>query len=99
MKQFNCNISPKHIYVIINENRNRYKDKILKAFNIKVDAEVSFNISSCSVETLKNDSINSVSMEFDIIISSEQWKNIMPVREDFMAEDLNMFCKAAGQTS
>jgi len=81
MKEFNCNISPKHIYVIINENRNGFKDKILTAFNIKVDdAEVSNNISSCSVETAKNNSNNSVSKEFDIIISSEQWKNIMPVR-------------------
>jgi len=80
MKQFNCNISPKHIYVIINENRSRYRDKILEAFNIKV-AEVSYNASSCSVETIKNDSINSVSKKFDIIISSEQWKSIMPVRK------------------
>jgi len=52
----------------------------LEAFNIKV-AEVSYNASSCSVETIKNDSINSVSKKFDIIISSEQWKSIMPVRK------------------
>jgi len=81
MKEFNCNISPKHIYVIINENRNNYKDKILTAFNIKVnDEEVSNNISSCSVETAQNNSSNSVSKEFDKIISSEQWKNIMLVQ-------------------
>jgi len=81
MKEFNCNISPKHIYVIINENRNGYKNEILTAFSIKVDdAEVSNNISSCSVETDKSNSNNSVSKKFDIIISSEQWKNIMPVR-------------------
>jgi len=81
MKEFNCNISPKHIYVIINENRNGYKNKILTAFSINVDdAKVSNNISSCSVETAKSNSNNSVSKEFDIIISSEQWKNIMPVR-------------------
>jgi len=35
MKQFNCNISSKCIYVIINENRSEYKNKILKIFNIK----------------------------------------------------------------
>jgi len=70
MKEFNCNISPKHIYVIINENRNGYKDQILTSFSNKVDdAEVSNNIFSCSVESNSN---NSVSKEFDIIILSEQ---------------------------
>lgn len=81
MKEFNCNISPKHVYVIINENRSGFKNKVLTTFNIKVDnTEDSYNVSSYSVETAKNNSINSVSKEFDIIISSEQWKNIMPVR-------------------
>lgn len=88
MKEFNCNISSKHIYTIINENRlcsensckDRYKDKIKEVFNIKDDVEVSPNVSYCSVETPKNDSINSISKEFDIIISSDQWKSIMPVR-------------------
>lgn len=80
MKEFNCNISAKHVYVIINENRSGYKDKVLEAFNIKV-AEVPCNISCNSTDTVKNVSINSVSKEFDIIISSEQWKNIMPIRK------------------
>jgi len=49
----------------------------LTAFNIKVDdAEVLNNLSA----PLKNISSNSVSKKFDIIISSEQWKNIMPVQ-------------------
>lgn len=80
MKKFNCTVTPKHIYVIINQNRGGYKDKILKAFDIKID-DVSYNISSCSIETRKNDSIISVSKEFDIILSSEQWKGIIPIRK------------------
>lgn len=83
MKQLNSHITPKHIYILINENKNSFKDKILEAFNIKVnDEEVSHNISSCSIETVKNDSINKLSVkEFDLIISTEQWKTIMPVRK------------------
>lgn len=81
MKKFKCNISPKHIYVIINENRSGCKDEILKAFDIKArDSIASHNISSCSVETATN-SMSTVLKEFCIIISSEQWKAIMPVRK------------------
>lgn len=80
MEKLNFNITPKHIYVLINENRNSFKDKILEAFKIKInDEEVSHNISS-SIETAKDDSINRLSVkEFDLIISAEQWKSIMPV--------------------
>lgn len=55
----------------------------MEAFNIRVnDEEVFHNISSCSIETVKNDSINKLSVkEFDLIISTEQWKTIMPVRK------------------
>lgn len=80
MKQSNSFITPKHVYVLINENRNGYKNNILKAFNIKVDdRNVSYNTSSCSIETVKNDSINAHKKKFDLIISTEQWKTIMPL--------------------
>lgn len=95
MKQFNSCITPKHVYVLINENRNGFKDKILEAFNIKVnDGEVSHNISSCSIETVKNDSINTLSKEFDLIISAEQWKTIMPIRKLYGRR--YKYCKTAG---
>jgi len=78
MKQSSSYITPKHIYVLINENRDGYKDKILEAFNIKVnDEKISYNTSFCSIETVKN----ALSKEFDIIISAEQWKTIMPLRK------------------
>lgn len=81
MKQSNSYITPKHIYVLINENRNGYKDKILETFNIKVSDEVSYNTSACSMKSVKNDSINTLSKEFDLIILAEQWKTIMPLRK------------------
>lgn len=82
MMEFNSRITPKHIYVLINENRNGFKDKILEAFNIKInDADVFHNTSTCSIETIKNDSVNTFSKEFDLIISAEQWKIIMPVQK------------------
>lgn len=82
MAKYNSNISPKHIYVIINQNRGGCKDKMLKAFDINIhEAEVSRNASFNSVETIKNISFQTVSNEFDIILSSEQWKNIMPIRK------------------
>lgn len=82
LKEFNINIKPKHIYVIINENRNGFRDKILKAFNIEVgNTNTSYNVSSSSIETITNDSINAFSQEFDLIVSSEQWKTIMPIRK------------------
>lgn len=54
MAKYNSNISPKHIYVIINQNRGGCKDKMLKAFDINIhEAEVSRNASFNSVETIK----------------------------------------------
>lgn len=75
------NITPKHIYVLINENRNGFKDQILKAFNIDVEnIETSYSVLSSSIETITNNSINTVSKEFDLIISSEQWRTIVPIK-------------------
>jgi len=37
MKELKNDKIPKNIYVIINENRNGFKNKILKAFNIDVE--------------------------------------------------------------
>lgn len=82
MLESNHNITPKNIYVIINENRNGYRDKIMKAFNINVqNIDSSYNILSSSTDTVENNFINTLSKEFDIIISAEQWKTIMPVRK------------------
>lgn len=45
MKESNSYITLKHIYVLINGNRNGYKDKILETFNIKAsDKEISNTI-------------------------------------------------------
>lgn len=81
LKELDMNLTPKHIYVIINENRNGFRDKIVKTFNIELNnRDTSYNMSSSS-EVSRNTSINAVSKEFDIIISGEQWKIIMPVRK------------------
>lgn len=85
MRQSNSNITAKHVYVIVNENQNSYKDEILRAFNIKVndpDPDISWNRSSSfSIQSATNDSVNALSKEFDLILSDEQWKKIMPVRK------------------
>jgi len=97
-KEFYCNISRKHIYIII-INENREVDIKIKFRQLSILRQKTNTIFSCFVEIAKNNSINPISKKFDIIISSEQWKNIMYLYENFMAESLNMFCKAARQTS
>lgn len=51
MKEFNSDITSKHIYVLINENRNGFKNKIMEFFNIdRENVETSYNVSSTSIE-------------------------------------------------
>lgn len=53
----------------------------MKAFNINAEnTESSYNVSFSSIETINN-SANALSKEFNIIISDEQWKTIMPIRK------------------
>lgn len=83
MKELNNNITPKHIYVLINENRNGFKDQVMKTFGIDGEKiETSYNDSSSNDSCIEaNNSIDVFSKKFDLIISSEQWKTIMPIRK------------------
>jgi len=49
MHERNCNITAKHIYVIVNENRNGYKNLLLQHYNINTDCQIEKNINNTSI--------------------------------------------------
>lgn len=87
MRERGFNIIPKHIYVIVNENRNGYKDKLQHHFGIishETDInEVNKTFYSENNTTITNTSISSVILDknFNLVISAEKWQKIKPVRK------------------
>ncbi|KAL6417180.1 hypothetical protein ACFW04_011372 [Cataglyphis niger] len=84
MKSLNSNISPKHIYTILNTNRRGVYHAILEAFNLKkiVDkspekiVDESFNLSSFDHSGQDN-------KVFRLIISEKNWNDIKPVARQY----------------
>lgn len=85
MKEFGSSIEPKHVYTIVNQNRNGYKDEILKAFEIQNNEEQKQDNSNYSMNTTSStnheNSKEAESKNFHIILSPEQWAIIKPLRK------------------
>jgi len=85
MHERNCNITAKHIYVIVNENRNRYKNLLLQHYNIITDCQLEKNINNTSIfEDTINASVFSIFTylkEFNFVISADKWQMMKPVKK------------------
>lgn len=78
MKNDGSDISAKHVYVIVRENRNGYTDLIKKAFSIKTnDARRSQCHSTLNSTNATENSI-SHSEHFDLFVSAEKWREMKP---------------------
>lgn len=78
------NITPKYIYVIVRENRNRYKDKLQQHFGITLHENINESDETSYSDTVVNTSASSVMLnkkKFDIIVSAEKWRIIKPIRK------------------
>lgn len=85
MQKRGSNISPKHVYVIVRENRNEYKDLLQQNFNIKPNrSSIVLNSNNSSVDSINTSSSSSAilhSKTFDIVISAEKWQTIKPIKK------------------
>lgn len=77
-------ITPKHVHTIINNNRNGFKQFVLKMFNISeievstcIDGDFSMNVSR-SVDERIDTSTTSITIDINLVISAEKWHGIRP---------------------
>lgn len=82
MQECDSKITPKRVYVIIRENRNGYKDILLKHLGIKSREEEKFD-SSCNFESINasDASIALHSKTFDLIVSADKWLTMKPIKK------------------
>lgn len=84
MQERGCKITAKHVYVIVRENRNGYRNLLEQHYNIDPDCQFDKqNNTSLSDNTL-NASTSSTSLhskEFQLILSAEKWLSISPVKK------------------
>lgn len=76
-------ITAKHVYVIIRENRNGYRDLLLKHYGINKDQLYESTDDSTFSEN-PDVSTSSVSMQskmFNLVISAENWRDIKPEKK------------------
>lgn len=80
MRKRGFNITPKHIYVIVRENRNGYKNQLQHHLGITShDKSVNeVNDSSYSEDTVMHISVTLDKKEFNIVISAEKWQMMKP---------------------
>lgn len=99
MREGGSNITSKHIYIIIRENRNGYKDKLQHHFGV-TSHNKSGNDTSYSEDTVMHTSTSSVTLDkktFGIIISAEKWQIIKPKKRYIKTAYIGLY-NLVGQT-
>lgn len=78
-------ITPKHVHTIINNNRNDFKQFVLKTFNISevelstgIDENFSMNISRSVYEPSTDTLTTSITIDINLVISAKKWHDIRP---------------------
>jgi len=80
-------IEPRHVYTIINEDRNGFKTLIAITHNVKSEVEKSFDVSDSIVDDISNvDSSSNTSesvfsKKIKLILSPQKWLEICPKKK------------------
>lgn len=87
MHENNSNITAKHVYTIMNEDRNEYRKILQQHYNINTDTfEKNIDdtfISENSINSINTStsSIATYSKEFNLVISADKWQMIKPIKK------------------
>lgn len=85
MQERNCHITPKHVYVIVRENRNGYRNLLLQHYNInsdyQIEKSVDTSISRDNIDTSTSSNISTYSKKFNLVISADKWQIMRPIKK------------------
>jgi len=88
MKERGSKITPKHVYVIVRENRNGYRDTLLKHLGIKSSEEEKLdstcNSEGTNINTSNASSIALHSKTFNLIVSADKWLIMKPIKKIYI---------------
>jgi len=80
MKSQGSNITPKHVYTILNSNRGIFLSEVLRVYNISDKREIVHQGEQTNVINTDNESQaeQKISVSYKLIISPEKWIEMKP---------------------
>lgn len=83
-------VMPKYVHTIINNNRNGFKQFVLKTLNISevelstcIDGDFSMNVNGSLDEPSTDTSTTSITIDINLVISAEKWHGIRPEKKSY----------------
>lgn len=77
-------ITPKHVYTIINTNRNGMKDYVMRMFNINKSAEMNKSVDDNTFDLSNASNVSNIqNVTFSLVLSNDVWKTVKPTKKTY----------------